>query len=126
MNALKLFVVAGLAAVLTIVSASVASAAGNRFGTLNLNTAAKHGTYDTKPVHYRYRYRRYRKYRRRHYYNRRYYRRRHYKRRYYGRRYYRRHYYRRHYYRPYYYGYYGYYGPSVYFRAPGFGFHFGY
>jgi hypothetical protein len=105
----KLFLVAALAAVVMLASASGASASGNRFGTLKIPTAAQDGTYDPKPVHYRHRYRRSRKYRRRHNY-----RRRHYSRRYNRRRHYRRHHRRR------------YYGPAVYFRVPGFGFHFGY
>lgn len=122
MKTLKLFLVAAIAAVMTFAAASVASAGGNRFGTLNITNAAQNGTYDAKTVHYRKRYRRYRKYRRRHYYKRR-----HRRYGYYNQRRYRyRHYRRNRYYyrRPSYYGYY--YGPSVYFRVPGFGFHFGY
>ena len=66
MKTLKLFLVAAIAAVMTFAAASVATASGNRFGTLNITSAAQNGTYDAKPVHYRKRYRRYRKYRRRH------------------------------------------------------------
>ncbi len=125
MKTLKLFLVAAVAAVMTLAGASVASASGNRFATLNITTAAQNGTYDARPVHYKKRYRRYRQYRRRNHYKRRYRKYGYYKQRRYRRYRYSRHRKNRYYYRrPTYYGYR--YGPSVHFRVPGFGFHFGY
>lgn len=120
MKTLRLFLVAAIAAVMTLAAASVASASGNRFGTLNIITAYQGGTYDAKQVHYRKRYRRHRYYRSRHRYKRRYRRYGYYQPRRYKRRHYKRRYYHRRRHRSYYYG------PSVYFRVPGFGFHFGY
>lgn len=111
MSILKLFLAATFAAVVTLVGVGHASASGNRLGAVNLNIIERADGYKVTPVHYR-RYRRYRRHRR-HHYRRRNYRHGHYrpyrKRYRYGRRY-------RHY---------GY-GPSVYVRVPGFGFHFGY
>lgn len=108
MNGLKLFVVAAIAAVMTIVGASLATANGNRLGAIGLTSGV--GGYDSQPAHYRKGRRGYRQYRR----HRRY--RRHRQRR--------RHHRRNRYHRPYYYNH-GYYGPHVFFGAPGFGFYFG-
>lgn len=133
MSGLKLFVVATLAAVLTFAGANTSSANGNRIGTIKL-TGGEPATVVQK-VHHSRKYRRY--YKKRRYYKRRYYKRRYYKRRYYGYGSFRPYRYRYGYgyYRPYRYRY-GYYrsyrryyrsyGPSIYFRTPGFGFYFGY
>jgi len=108
MNGLKLYVVAAIAAVMMLTGANVASASGNRLGTLNITGGV--GGFDSQPAHYRKNRRHYRKHRR----YRRYGHRRH--RHYYRHK--RRHRHHRH-------GHHRYYGPYIHFGFPGFGFHLG-